>query len=416
MINELSFNHCHKNRKRVFRVTNHYTEFNIIQSGTPYVLSKTLKEDFPQVERAIRTKFVRGFKLKLNDEYINVRRPIATDSEVFDIFTIPLIGSTLNQNLLDDLNSIVLSRELAELFFPEEDPIGKEIEGLVNDSVQIFVVNGVFEDLPDNSTFRAKCFVNSRWTLNPINKTFNITNADVSWTHDFWITWILLSKDSDAASLEQQFRNFEKKHISENPTNNYARQNLSDIYLKSDEVANTGIQGNLKNIRLFSAVAFLIVLIAAINYIILSIAVSTGRAKEIGIRKTTGAGISRIRNQLLSESIMLALFVLPIALLMMWAAMPHAEKLFQTNLQIIRSNIEVYISVYLVLTVVIGIASGIYASSYLSRLKVLDVLKNTMHFGSKRKFFRSFLIVLQLVIFCSFISRNLVIMFRTCSL
>ncbi len=263
----------------------------------------------------------------------------------------------MNQNLLDDLNSIMLSRELAELFFPDGDPIGKELEGLVNDSVQIFVVNGVFEDLPDNSTFRA----------------------------------------------------FEKKHISENPTKNYGLQKLTDVYLKSEDVANTGIQGNLKNIRLFSAVAFLIVLIAAFNYIILSIAVSTGRAKEIGIRKTAGASINIIRNQLLSESIMLALFVLPMALLMMWAAMPYAEKLFQTNLQIIRSNIAVYISVYLVLTIVIGIASGIYASSYLSKLKVLDVLKNTMHFGNKRKFFRSFLIVLQLVIFCSFVSSTMVI-------
>ena len=409
VINELSYNHCHRNRKRVFRVTNYYTEFNITQSGTPYVLSKTLKEDFPQVEKAIRTRSVRGFKLKLHDEYINIRRPIATDSEVFDIFTIPLIGSTLNQNLLEDLNSIVLSRELAELFFPEGDPVGKEIEGLVNDSVQVFIVNGVFENIPRNSTFRAQCFVNSRWTLAPINKTFNITNADVSWTHDFWITWVMLSKAGDATLLEKQFRAFEKKHISENSTYNYGLQKLTDVYLKSDEVANTGIQGNLKNIRLFSAVAFLIVLIAAINYIILSIAVSTGRAKEIGIRKTTGASIKRIRNQLLSESIMLALFVLPIALLMMWAAMSHAEKLFQTDLQIITSNIAIYISVYLVVTVIIGIASGIYASSYLSRLKVLDVLKNTMHFGSKRKFFRSFLIVIQLVIFCSFVSSTLVI-------
>jgi putative ABC transport system permease protein len=368
-----------------------------------------MKEDFPQVEKAAMTRSLRGFKLKLGEEYIDVRSAVATTSEIFDIFTLPMVGSTLSQNLLDDLNSIVLSHELAQKFFPDEDPVGKEIEAIVNDSVQVYTVNGVFKDIPQNSTFRAQCFVNSRWTLDPLNKTFGITDADVNWTMDFWRTWVKLFDKSDAADIDKQFRDFEKRHISENPTYNYSLQKLTDIYLKSDEVANTGIQGNLKNIRLFSAVAFLIVLIAAINYIILSIAVSTGRAKEIGIRKTAGAGISRIRNQLLSESIMLALFVLPIALLMMWAAMPHAEKLFQTNLQIIRSNIAVYISFYLVLTVIIGIASGIYASSYLSRLKVLDVLKNTIHFGSKKKFFRSSLIVLQLVIFCSFVSSTLVI-------
>jgi putative ABC transport system permease protein len=167
--------------------------------------------------------------------------------------------------------------------------------------------------------------------------------------------------------------------------------------------------GDIKNIRLFSAVAFLIVLIAAINYIILSIAVSTGRAKEIGIRKTAGASIARIRNQVLSESIMLSLLVLPVALLFMWIAKPTAEKLFQTSLEVIRSNVLIYISFYLLLTVFIGLASGLYASSYLSRLKVLDVLKQKMSFGRKRKFFRSSLIVLQLVIFCAFVSGTLII-------
>ena len=67
-------------------------------SGTPYVLAKTLKEDFPQVERAINVRYLRGFKLKLADEYVDVPRARATDSEVFDIFTIPFIGSLLNKD------------------------------------------------------------------------------------------------------------------------------------------------------------------------------------------------------------------------------------------------------------------------------------------------------------------------------
>jgi len=409
VINEFSYNHCHKNRHRVYRVVNYYTEFKITQSGTPYILSKAMKEDFPQVEKAVMTSNLRGFKLKLGEEYINVRGAVATESDIFDIFTLPLVGSTLSQQLLDDLSSIVLSEELAQKFFPDEDPVGKEIEAIVNDSVQVFTVNAVFKDIPRNSTFRARCFVNSRWNISPLNKTFKITDADVNWTMDFWRTWIILGNKSDAAEIDRQFRDFEKRHISENPTYNYSLQKLTDVYLRSDDVANTGIHGSIKNIRLFSTVAFLIVLIAAINYIILSIAVSTGRAKEIGIRKTTGASIARVRNQLLSESILLALFVFPIALLLMWAAKPYAEKLFQTDLQLIRSNIVVYIAVYLILTIVIGIASGMYASSYLARLKVLDVLKNTIHFGKRKQFFRSSLIVLQLVIFCSFVSSTLVI-------
>ena len=409
VINEFSYNHCHKNRKQVYRVINYYKEFKQTMAGTPYVLAKTLKEDFPQVEKAINVRFLRGFKLKLEDEYIDILRPLATDSEVFDIFTIPFIGSPLNEDPLQDLNSVVISEKLAGQFFPGENPVGKEIDALINNSEQLLVVSGVFHDFPKNSTFRADCFLNGEWTLGPLNQAFGVNDMDVNWTHDFWNTWLLLSKDADPSELDEQFEAFEKKHISEDPYCHYSLQNLSDVYLKSAEIANSGLIGDVKNIRLFSTVALLILLIAAINYIILSIAVSTGRAKEIGIRKTAGASIARIQNQVLGESVLLSLLVLPLALGFMDLFKPSAEKLFQTSLESIRANVPVYITFYILLTVMIGIISGLYASSYLSRLKVLDVLKQKISFGRKGKLFRSSLIVLQLVIFCSFVAGTLVI-------
>jgi putative ABC transport system permease protein len=408
VINELSYNHCFKNRARVFRVLNYYVDFKNTMSGTPYVLSSALKEEFPQVEKSTMVRYVRGFRLKLKGETINVTGAIATGSDIFDIFTLPLIYGADHQSLLEDKNSIVLSRDLSEKLFPGQDPVGKEIEGFVDNEPLIFVIKGVFENIPENSTFRAQCFVNSRLTLADISKTFN-TNADKDWNMNFWITWILLSKGCDPASIENQFRAFETKNISEKPIYQYSLQNLSDIYLHSENIANSGIGGNIKNIKLFSLIAFIIVIVAAINYIILSTAVSSARAKEIGIRKTYGAAKRSIKNQLFSESVLLAVFILPLALLMMWLAMPYAGKLFQTQLHIIDSNIIIYILVYLVLTIFIGIASGLYTSAYLSRLKVVDVLKNAIQKGNKRQAIRSFLIVIQLIIFCSFVSGTLII-------
>jgi len=119
--------------------------------------------------------------------------------------------------------------------------------------------------------------------------------------------------------------------------------------------------------------------------------------------------VARIQTQVLGESVMLSLFVLPVALGFMELFKPFAEKLFQTTLDGIRSNVPIYISFYILLTVLIGIISGLYASSYLSRMKVLDVLKQKVSFGSKRKLFRSSLIVVQLVIFCSFVAGTLLI-------
>ena len=409
VINEFSYNHCHKNRKQVYRVISYYKEFKQKMAGTPYVLAKTLKEDFPQVEKAINVRHLRGFKLKLGDEYIDIRRPLATDSEVFDIFTIPFVGSRLNEDPLQEMNSIVISQELAVQYSPDEDPVGQEIEGLINGTEQVLIIAGVFKDFPQNSTLRADCFLNGRWTLEPLNQTFGVTDMDINWTRDFWNTWLLLSEDADPSELDKQFDAFEKKHISDDPYCHYSLQNLSDVYLKSAEIANSGLIGDIKNIRLFSTVALLILLIAAINYIILSIAVSTGRAREIGIRKTAGASVARIQTQVLGESLMLSLFVLPVALGFMELFKPFAEKLFQTSLEGIRSNVPVYISLYILLTILIGLISGLYASSYLSRMKVLDVLKQKVSFGRKRKLFRSSLIVVQLVIFCSFVAGTLLI-------
>jgi putative ABC transport system permease protein len=407
IINEISYNRGYENRKQVYRVVTHYLEFKNIMSGTPYILASAMKDEFPQVEHAARARFMRGFSLKLNEEFIPVNQAVATDSEIFDIFSLSLTGS--KNDMLDDANSIVLSQKQAEKFFPDQDPVGKEIIGLANGKEQVFIVKGVFKDIPVNSTFKADCFINSRWTLEPINQSFRVTNADVNWELDFWSTWIKLAPGVNPSSLDQQFRELELKNMGEKPQKKYAIQNLSDVYLRSADIMNSGIQGNVKNIRIFSAIAFLIILVAAFNYIILSTAVSVGRAKEIGIRKVTGAGTGSIKNQLLVESIFLALSVLPVAVLLAFLGKPYAEKLFQTKLHIIDSNILVYVLLFILLTIVIGFASGFYTSSYLSKLNVMDIIKNTTVSGRKKSVVRFSLIILQLVIFCSFISGTLII-------
>jgi len=409
VINELSYNSYHKNRNQIYRVLNYSVNFKSTQSVTPYILATALKKEFPQVEKTISERSIKGFKLKVKDEFVNVSNVISTDSEIFDFFTIPLIDGAQKHDLLVDQNAIVLSRELAEKLFGDTDPIGKEVVGQIKKEEQIFVVKGIFENIPVNSTFRAQCFVNKKWSINEINKTFEINNAEVSWNSDFWTTWVLLTKDCDVDGLEKQFRAFERKNLGDKPNNNYSLQNLSDVYLGSEEVQSEGIKGNMNNVKLFSAIALLIMLVASINYIILSTAVSSGRAKEIGIRKTNGAGINSIRSQLLSESILIALLVLPIALFLAWFAFPYAGKLFQTQLQIINSNIIVYIVVYLSLTIFIGAVSGLYTSAHLSKLTVMDILRGTKQSGKGMISFRSVLIVLQLVIFCTFVSGTLII-------
>ncbi len=252
-INELSYDRFNKNRKRIYRVLNFDNALNITQAGTPYVLASSLIEDFPQIEKAIRLSHCRDFKLKVNDEYISINDAIATDSEIFDIFTIPLIMGTSNKDLLKNPNSLVISRDLAEKLNQDEKPIGKEIIGMVNNQEYSFIITGVFENIPANSTLRAECFVHNKWSLDRINKIFGTTDADKSWRRDFWRTWILLAGGNDTSSLQKQFRSIESKRYK-----HLKLQELSSVHFNSDNVENTGMMGNMKNVKLFCLIALLI--------------------------------------------------------------------------------------------------------------------------------------------------------------
>jgi putative ABC transport system permease protein len=407
VINELSYNTCFKNRKQIYRVLNYYTQISESSASTPYVLTKSLKDEFSQVKQVAPTSNIQGFSIKLNEEFIPVTNVIATNSDIFKIFNFSLIGQ--QENILEAPNSIVLSESQAQKFFPGKDPFGKELIARINEKEEVLVVKGVFEDIPLNSTFKAECFVNAKWRLDKLNSKSGGKNAETDWKSSYWTTWFLLDEKADTSSFNLQFRALEKKVWGDNDKNDFYLQNLSDAYFSPTDFEGNGIRGNMKNIRIFSAITLLIILVAAFNYIILSTAVSTGRAKEIGIRKTNGASVQSIRNQMLNESVVLALVVFPIALFLAWQGKPFAEELFQTKLHIIKSNMVIYVIVYVVLTLFIGLASGLYSSSFLSKLNVIRVLNNSTQTGKRKSLVRSTLIVAQMVIFCSFVSSTLII-------
>lgn len=404
VINELSYNSCHKNKDLVYRVIRYSPEYKSLWSGSPYILASTLKEELPQVDKAINVRRVRAFKINHKGEDIIIRSAVATNSDVFDIFTLPLLGGFNTGNLLKNKHAICLSRNLAEKLFSDTDIVGKQITAIINRREESLTVNAVFEDLPENSTFKAECFVNSEWSLEDINKSFEIDNANKSWKHEFWRTWVRLIEGSEQNAVDNQIKSLVTEHMGQEAKSSYSLQPLSDVYLGSSDINNSGMTGNRNTLKLFSGIALLIILVAAFNYIILSTAVSSRRAKEIGVRKTFGARNKQIKYQFLAESVLLTSIVLPFAMLLMFIALPYARELFEVNLSIIKSNIVFYLLAYLTLTTVIGFASGLYTSFGLSRLKIVSILKSQNFTGRKKNIFRSSLIVIQLVIFCFFLA------------
>jgi putative ABC transport system permease protein len=407
VVNEFSYDSSYKKRKQIYRAILTYSNLKTTQPLVPYVLSSEMKNSFPQVEYAAPMRYIRPFKLKMNDEFISIRMAASTVSDFFNIFDIPVTGT--KENILDNPNSIVLSKTQAEKFFPAENPVGKEIMASVGGKEQPFVVKGVFDDFPVNSSIQADCFVNTKWSLDQINQSQKIADADVNWKAFNWTTWVLFKEKTDTAAINEQFKAIAARNYEENYHLTFSLQSLSDVYFHSVGMINAGRGGNMKKIQIFSAIAFLIILMAAFNYIILSTAVSSGRSKEIAMRKMNGASIKSIKKQMLGESLFLLLIVLPIAVGFALLMRPYAEELFQTKLHIIDSNLVFYILIYLLLTLVIGLFSGLYTSTYLSRLNVIGILKNNTISGKGKPFLRSALITVQLVIFCSFISGTLII-------
>jgi putative ABC transport system permease protein len=409
VVNEYSYDRCHSNFKRIFKVLNYYVDYKKSYTETPYVLASALKAEYPQVEKSISVISKASIILKVEDEDFTVSDAVFTNSEVFDIFTLPIVRKIQQGDLLEDKNSIVISQELAKKIFPGQDPIGKRITISSSNGDLQFFVKAVFRDIPLNSTFKAQCLFSSKLIIENLNKAYNVTNSDKDWTKNSFVTWILLSKNSDAKELEEQFQAFELKNLGQNSHYHYLLQNLSKVYLGSENIGNAGIKGNTKNIKLFITIALLIILVASANYIILSTSVSSERMKEIGLRKTFGANNREIKYQLYIESVLMAIGIMPISILIMWSALSAASKLFQTPIQIISSNIPAYILISFALTLFIGILSGTYISTILSRLEVTNIIKKSIQTGKRKTLLRSSLIVFQLIIFCSFVSSVLIL-------
>lgn len=293
VVNELSYNNSHKNKDSIYRVNSYYKSYKSYNSKTPYIMASILKEEIPQVEKAISTRNLRSFQIKLGEENIMIANPVATNSEVFDIFTIPLLIGSNTGKLLDDKQSICISESIAIKLFSHINVIGEQINVSFDQKEETFNIVAVFKDLPQNSTLQADCFINGWHSLAFINAIFKSNNADTDWSKDFWTTWVKVSPDCKEELITPLLRNLEKKYLSENHKSYYNFQSLSGMYLNSENINSNDKKGDWKTIKIFLAIAILILLVAIINYIILSTAVSSKRAKEIGIRKTFGAKLIR---------------------------------------------------------------------------------------------------------------------------
>jgi len=396
---ELSYDRFHENASDIYRViqdinfADHSTTWTITQGP----LGPSLKKDFPEIINATRITG-RGFRLTYNDRSFDEVLGMA-DSSIFEMFTFPLIKGN-PATALADPNSIVLTEEMAEKYFGEENPIGKTIQA---DNEYDFLVSGVLKKIPDNSHLQFDFII-------PF-----IFGRELNYTVDRWgnsqfRTYVQIQKGIPPQEVIQKISGYlyEKPTIEKDARLNL--QPLTRIHLHSNYEFDSA-HGDITYVALFSLVAFFILFIACSNFMNLATARSGNRAKEVGMRKVAGAHRSSIIKQFFGESILLAFIALFFSLIIVKLLLPAFNNLAAKELSLNISGNLLDLLILFGIALLTGIISGSYPAIFLSSFQPVKVLKGSLRSGQKGSVFRKILVVTQfsltiLLIICTGIVYN----------
>lgn len=392
---ELSYDQGHPNFERLYRVAEMIKSENYLEnsSSVPYPLGPTLKAEFPDVvENQVRffDFQVPIVTIELEDKRkFNERSIYFVDSTVFEVMDYKMVQGGNGKRALSRPFTAVISRDLARKYFGDEDPMGKKItrEGFQTD----FEVTGIFETnsishiqvemMLSTATLQPFQFLQNQWVWNP------------AWTY------ILLKENATVADLEQnKFPVFIEKYYdprTKDKTTHYLMP-IADVHLKSHLEFEMGANSDMKYVYIFISCAFFLILIAVVNFINLSTSFSLLRAKEIGVRKVSGAPRSQLITQFLSESVVIAVIAYVLALGFCYFSMSYLKDLLHMEASEIFNPQNLFFHFGIVL--LIGLVSGIYPAFFISSFDPLLVFKGKFISNAKGQFLRKGLVISQFTI------------------
>lgn len=395
---ELSYDQFHSKKENIYRVCEKL-DMEAGQgensSSQPFPVAEALKMDYPDMVK----ETVRFFNfqepshtLQYKDVKLNEKRTFFTDSTVFSVFDFPLIKGD-RKNALNQINSIVLTQDMARKYFGDEDPMGKVVkfEGKLD-----LMVTGILGEIPQQSHIHFDALISFVTLKQLIGKHLGSKN----WVWNPCWTYIVLNENTTPAQLEKQFPEFIKKHFPDFiiPQATLYLQKLTDIHLTSKLDYELEPNSDKADIYIFGAIGVFILLIACINFMNLSTARSAKRAREVGMRKVLGSYRSQLIQQFLGESVLLSFLALLFALLLVLVFLPTFNSFSGKDMSLSTIFNYKYLSLVLLITIIVGIVSGIYPALFLSSFEPTQVLKGTFSPGSRSKLFRQGLVTLQFAI------------------
>ena len=395
---EFNYDRFNKNFDRIYRVVKYsdYGGNELHVALTPGPLSQAMKEELPEVLEATSFDFAGG-RAEYEGKIFNDVETACVEPAFFNMFSYPLTKGD-PESALSDKNSIILTEELAKRIFGNEDPIGKI---LTFNKMYDYQVTGIMENIPRQSHLQFECII-------PFKKLGEFGRSINDWRPNGFYTYIMLREGVSEKEFNDKIKNFKRDHYPDCRDFLYV-QPLTKIHLYSNLGYDISGHGDIKYVIIFSLIAGFVLLIACINFMNLTTAISGKRAKEVGLRKVVGATRRALISQFFSESILMSFLAIMIAVLLVSLMLPYFNELSGKELSLFTHGNISFIWCLLSIILVTGIFSGSYPALLLSSFQPVKVLKGTFKTGAKGSYFRKILVVVQFTLSTFLIISTLVL-------
>lgn len=407
MIQDLNFDNFHKNAGQIYRV-----HFSTTQSGekyyeakSPALLGAALQNKYPEIKKNTRIYFPQKTLVETSGKKYFESRVSYADPSFFEIFTFETILGNKKQFLKKE-NTIILTEAVSKKYFGNINPIGKLIE--LNNK-NIFEVTGVIKDVPENSHFKFD-FLATYSSLQQQPEEIYLNQ----WGATFSYTYLLTEKGFKPKVFEKKTENFfaENTPLRNGKDWRVLLTPLKEIHLNSHLPDEIEENSSYARIIIVGSIAFFVLVLACINFVNLSIARSTKRAVEIGIRKILGAFRVKLIIQFLSESVLISFFALIISFVLVSIFIPYFSSIMGSTLEFGLVNNWFLVLIISFVVLVIGIIAGIYPAFIISAYPPIKVVKGNvlLREGKKNQLtLRKGLIILQFTISIVLITGTIVI-------
>lgn len=401
LYNELNYDTYSKNSKQLYRVELHLKDNGSVTvfPNVDVAVGNGIKEAFPEVTASTRLLPMPGIYMKYGNNQFKERSLATVDSNFLKLFSIPLLEGDEDKALVEP-NSAVISKAIAKKYFGNEPALGKTLE--LSGQTPL-LVTGVIDKVPDNSHFHYDIFIST--------STFPYAKAQ-TWGNVGWSTYLLLNKNTDVARLESKFPDLVREHIVPEIQHDmdlslaqaqksfekfkFQLRPIKSIHLHSHTKYELEPNSDIRYVYIFGTLVFFILALACVNFTNLATASANQRSREVGIRKVLGSNRKPLIFQFLSESILIALLAMLLALALIYFVLPWFNQISEEQKTIWFFLQPLSLLFILSFTLFVGLLAGIYPAFFLSSFKPVKILKgnNGEKTGSK-SLLRNGLVVFQ---------------------